>query len=125
MDQLALSFGILQAIAALAVTVLAPIVTRKIQKRETREAIANVADAALVLAIMAAKSKTFTDLGELIREVVANIMRDPAAPRQLREDSNLAMKAAAAAISRAGLAAVQTVHANADGTITPLTKTSG
>jgi hypothetical protein len=61
-------------------------------------------------------------VGELIREVVGEIMTDPASPKQLRTDEGLATRAVAAAVSRAGIVPVQKVAINPDGTMVPQTQ---
>lgn len=111
---------VLQHGAEVIVAVLAPFVYKKIRDRDIREAIAHIADAALVLAITKVKGKTYQDVGELIREVVAQIMADPTAPSQLRSNESVAVQAAAAAVSRAGIVPVQKVTVNADGSLTPV-----
>ena len=87
-----------QFIAQLVVTVVGPWVLKKIRDRDIREAIAHAADAALVLAIT--KSGKFADYGVLLRAVVAGILTDPSAPKQVTRNSEAAERAAAAAIAR-------------------------
>jgi len=115
--------SIFQYGAELIVGFLAPIVAKNIRDKNVRDFIAHTADAALVLAI--SRSKGFQSVGELIREVVSEIMSDPASPKQLRTDETAATKAVAAAVSRAGIIPVQKVAINPDGTIVPQTQAMG
>lgn len=102
------------------VGVLGPIVAKNIRDKNVRDFIAHTADAALVLAI--SKSHGFQSVGQLIREVVAEIMSDPASPKQLRTNEAEATRAVAAAVSRAGIVPVQKVTINPDGTMVPQTQ---
>jgi hypothetical protein len=111
---------ILEYGAELLVGVLGPVVAKNIRDKNVRDFIAHTADAALVLAI--SKSQGFMSVGELIREVVAEIMTDPASPKQLRKNEALATRAVAAAVSRAGIVPVQKVAINPDGTMVPQTQ---
>jgi len=112
---------IFEALASLAVLIVGPIVAKKIRDREVRETLANIADAALVLAISKSKGQTFADLGDLIRFIVQGILTDPRTPATVQKDTLRAEQAAAAAVARAGLAGVQTLQVNADGTMVPVT----
>lgn len=113
---------ILKWAAELAVVVLGPLVTKQLRDRQVREAIAHVADAALVLVIQKARNGTIQNIAELVREVAAEVLRTPAAPKQLARNPALATTAAAAAVARAGIVPVQAVHVNPDGTLVPQTK---
>jgi hypothetical protein len=95
---------------------LAVWVGKKIHDRDTREALAVAADAALVLAIRKSKGNgAIKDIAELVREVVAGILANP----KVTNNPQVAEVAAAAAVARAGLATVQRVHMNPDGTMVP------
>ena len=87
-----------QLLAGAVVTVVGPWILKKVKDRDLREAIAHTADAALVLAIH--KNDKFADAGQLLRAVVAAILADPLAPKQLKSNQTLAAQAAAAAIAR-------------------------
>lgn len=115
--------SILQYGAELIVGILAPIVAKNIRDKNVRDFIAHTADAALVLAM--SKSHGFQSVGDLIREVVAEIMNDPAAPAQLRKNEDTTTRAVAAAISRAGIIPVQRVSVNPDGTMVPQVQSMG
>lgn len=94
---------------------------KKIRDRDTREALAVAADAALVLAIKKSHDKGLKNLGELIREVVSGILANPA----VTNNPGIAENAAAAAVARAGLASIQRIYINPDGTMVPENLTIG
>jgi hypothetical protein len=110
---------IMQYGAELLVGILAPIVAKNIRDKNVRDFIAHTADAALVLVM--SKSNGFTSIADLIKQVVDEIMADPASPSQVRSSETTATKAVAAAVSRAGIIPVQKVIVNPDGTIVPQT----
>lgn len=94
------SSGFFETIAALVVTVLTPYVTKKVRDHDIRQAIAQAADAALVLAVKKWRSNGLGDIASLLRLIVEGLMSDPAAPKQLKKSPALAERAAAAAVAR-------------------------
>lgn len=110
---------IMQYGAELLVGILGPIVAKNIRDKNVRDFIAHTADAALVLVM--SRSNGFQSIADLIKQVVDQIMADPASPSQVRTNEAKATTAAAAAVSRAGIIPVQKVVVNPDGTIVPQT----
>lgn len=111
--------GILNIVGPLFVTPAALFIAKKLHDDQVRKAIATAADAGLILVLAKTKPGALSSIAQLVQQVAQLLLDDK---KVATSDLDMATKAAAAAIARSGLAAVQTVHVNPDGTVTPTTK---